>query len=301
MSTASETQAPNYYYLGFIRSWVARRRIAISIACFTALIVFNLAVLRRHPGNPLEFWQWNCGLGFGLILIGLAIRSWSAGTLVKVQELITSGPYALSRNPLYVGSFLMMYGFALIMLDWLSIAFIAGPMSVLYYFQVLNEEKYLAALTPAMVEVHQQTSRFCAHEFNSNWRNGVVSCLAAQSRVPGDCWGPSGIVGLVMLSSLGVAYFKIDAKGLDSRARCECMRESVALSVGASKVDVEELATVKQHMAQVSEITCFQFFGCHLFFRDPLYECSRSLKFIGCWCPLQTLPIDQLNLLDPIT
>ncbi len=206
MSTASETQAPNYYQdLGFIRSWVARRRIAISIACFTALIVFNLAVLRRHPGNPLEFWQWNCGLGFGLILIGLAIRSWSAGTLVKVQELITSGPYALSRNPLYVGSFLMMYGFALIMLDWLSIAFIAGPMSVLYYFQVLNEEKYLAALHPEQWSKYiQQTSRFVPMKFNSNWRNGWSVAQWLRNREYQAIAGALlGIVGLVMLSSLG--------------------------------------------------------------------------------------------------
>ncbi len=47
---------------------------------------------------------------------------------------------------------------------------------------------------------------------------------------------------------------------------CECKKTSLS-PLEQVLVDVEELATVKQHMAQVSEpITCFQFFGCHLFF-----------------------------------
>lgn len=206
MSTATETTTPNYYQdLGFLRSWVARRRIAISIACFTALIVFNLAVLGRRPGNPLAIWEWNCGIGLALIVGGLAIRSWSAGTLVKIQELITAGPYALSRNPLYVGSFLMMYGFALIMSDWLSIAFIAGPMSVLYYFQVLNEEKYLAAIHPEQWGTYvKRTSRFVPLKFNSNWRSGWSTAQWLHNREYQAIFGATiGIVGLILLSQMG--------------------------------------------------------------------------------------------------
>ena len=206
MSTATETTSVSYYQdLGILRSWVARRRIAISIACFTALIVFNLAVLRRHPGNPFAIWQWTSGVGLALILSGLAIRSWSAGTLIKVQELITEGPYALSRNPLYVGSFLMMYGFALIMNDWLSIVFIAGPMSVLYYFQVLNEEKYLGALHPEQWAAYiKRTSRFVPLKFNSNWRSGWSVAQWLHNREYQAILGAViGIVGLFLLNQLG--------------------------------------------------------------------------------------------------
>lgn len=206
MSTASETTVPSYYQdLGVIRSWFARRRIAISIACFTALIVYNLAILHRNPSNPLAIWQWNCGVGLLLILMGLAIRSWSAGTLVKVEELITSGPYSISRNPLYVGSFAMMYGFALIMSDWLSIAFIAGPMFVLYYFQVLNEEKYLAALHPEKWAAYcKETSRFVSLRVNSKWRNGWSFAQWAHNREYQAILGAViGIIGLIVLSRSG--------------------------------------------------------------------------------------------------
>ena len=206
MSTANETVAPlQYQGLGSIRRWMSRRRIAISITCFTALIVFNLAILHRHASNPLAIWQWNSGCGLALIAFGLAIRSWSAGTLNKLQELTTSGPYALTRNPLYVGSFLMMYGFALIMSDWLSIAFIAGPMSVLYYFQVLNEEKHLAACFPNQwTNYTKQTSRFIPSKLNSNWRSGWSVAQWSRNREYQAILGAAiGIFGLIALSTLG--------------------------------------------------------------------------------------------------
>ena len=48
--------------------------------------------------------------GGTLILAGLAIRGWAAGILEKDRELTVSGPYAFSRNPLYLGSFLIGVG-----------------------------------------------------------------------------------------------------------------------------------------------------------------------------------------------
>lgn len=41
---------------------------------------------------------------------GLLIRGWAAGTIHKEEDLTTSGPYAYTRNPLYVGSFLLGIG-----------------------------------------------------------------------------------------------------------------------------------------------------------------------------------------------
>lgn len=46
-------------------------------------------------------------------IIGLGIRAWASGHLRKNQELTTSGPYAHSRNPLYLGTFLLGTGVAI--------------------------------------------------------------------------------------------------------------------------------------------------------------------------------------------
>lgn len=50
-------------------------------------------------------------LALPLIVGGQLIRIWSAGYLTKLSGLVTAGPFALCRNPLYVGSFLITLGY----------------------------------------------------------------------------------------------------------------------------------------------------------------------------------------------
>ncbi len=49
-------------------------------------------------------------VGVVLALFGILLRGWAAGTIHKEEDLTTSGPYAFTRNPLYVGSFLLGIG-----------------------------------------------------------------------------------------------------------------------------------------------------------------------------------------------
>jgi protein-S-isoprenylcysteine O-methyltransferase Ste14 len=116
---------------------------------FTSLILLNVFVLRTVPLNPLEITQPWVAVGQSLLVLGLAIRSWSAGTLMKSRELTTVGPYAVVRNPLYFGSFLMMFGFCILCRDWATLAFVAGPLLILYWVQVQIEEKRMAEMFPA--------------------------------------------------------------------------------------------------------------------------------------------------------
>jgi protein-S-isoprenylcysteine O-methyltransferase Ste14 len=48
--------------------------------------------------------------GAGLSTVGLALRAWAAGSIQKDRELATTGPYAHTRNPLYLGSFFLGAG-----------------------------------------------------------------------------------------------------------------------------------------------------------------------------------------------
>ena len=52
--------------------------------------------------------------GVALVAAGEILRIWAAGHLVKNKELTTTGPYAHVKNPLYLGTFLIMVGLALI-------------------------------------------------------------------------------------------------------------------------------------------------------------------------------------------
>ncbi len=50
--------------------------------------------------------------GAAIAAVGLIIRGAAAGHLRKLETLTTSGPYAWTRNPLYLGSSLLAAGFA---------------------------------------------------------------------------------------------------------------------------------------------------------------------------------------------
>jgi protein-S-isoprenylcysteine O-methyltransferase Ste14 len=50
-------------------------------------------------------------VGGAIALPGLALRAWGTGHLRKNDALATTGPFAYTRNPLYLGSFLMGVGF----------------------------------------------------------------------------------------------------------------------------------------------------------------------------------------------
>ncbi|HKQ62753.1 MAG TPA: isoprenylcysteine carboxylmethyltransferase family protein [Candidatus Polarisedimenticolaceae bacterium] len=52
--------------------------------------------------------------GLPFLVVGEAIRFWAAGHLRKTVELITSGPYRYTRNPLYLGRLLIFVGLCLI-------------------------------------------------------------------------------------------------------------------------------------------------------------------------------------------
>lgn len=51
--------------------------------------------------------------GAAVSILGLVLRAWAAGHIRKNAELATSGPYAHTRNPLYLGSFLLGLGFTI--------------------------------------------------------------------------------------------------------------------------------------------------------------------------------------------
>jgi protein-S-isoprenylcysteine O-methyltransferase Ste14 len=51
--------------------------------------------------------------GAALCALGVALRIWSAGHLVKTARLTRSGPYAYLRHPLYAGTLLIGLGFTL--------------------------------------------------------------------------------------------------------------------------------------------------------------------------------------------
>jgi protein-S-isoprenylcysteine O-methyltransferase Ste14 len=79
-------------------------------------------------------------VGILLAGLGLALRVWASGYLNKGRELATSGPYSWTRNPLYLGSFVMGLGFTVAAASlWLTVLFLV--LFVAVYLPVMKREE----------------------------------------------------------------------------------------------------------------------------------------------------------------
>lgn len=76
--------------------------------------------------------------------LGLVIRGDAAGYLRKDRELATAGPYARTRNPLYLGSAILAAGFMIAGNSIWAAALVALYFSVFYYAVMRNEEEDLS-------------------------------------------------------------------------------------------------------------------------------------------------------------
>jgi protein-S-isoprenylcysteine O-methyltransferase Ste14 len=115
-------------------TWAARWRVPLGFALGIAYLVFC------QPTSRLMLY------GGALAFAGLVLRAWAAGHLDKNQQLAASGPYRYTRNPLYLGSFLMGAGFALAGNRWqLGLAFLVFFLAI-YVPVMRREEAELRAL-----------------------------------------------------------------------------------------------------------------------------------------------------------
>lgn len=90
--------------------------------------------------------SWISIAGGGVIVVvGLALRAYASGHVVKAAELTTTGPYAYTRNPLYLGSIIMAAGFAVAARSlWLAVAMVV-MLAVIYVPVIRFEEQYMRA------------------------------------------------------------------------------------------------------------------------------------------------------------
>lgn len=77
--------------------------------------------------------------GAALALLGVLLRGWAAGTIHKDRELSTGGPYAYTRNPLYLGSLLIGLGVAVASGRW-ELLLLFGAFYAVVYGTVIRTE-----------------------------------------------------------------------------------------------------------------------------------------------------------------
>ena len=126
--------------------WIARwqrvaRRIRVPLGFVTAgLYLFELWHRAPQPAAVAG--------SLALVLPGLWLRGYAAGYVKKNRELTQTGPYAYTRNPLYLGSMLMAAGFAVALLSWLVAVVLAVGFVVIYVPVIASEERFLRTTFP---------------------------------------------------------------------------------------------------------------------------------------------------------
>ena len=86
--------------------------------------------------------------GAPVSLLGLGLRAWAAGCLAKDRELATGGPYAYTRNPLYIGTLLVAVGLVAASRNVLLGALFAAVFTLVYLPVIQNEQQHLRDIFP---------------------------------------------------------------------------------------------------------------------------------------------------------
>ncbi len=124
-------------------------KMRLPITAFCLILGFSIALCSRPRitiNGTLE--QFIDIAGYLLIVSGIGIRLWSISTIAsrKSVQLVTNGPYSLCRNPLYIGTLLISFGF-LCLVQNLTMATLTLPIILLYIFGVVPaEEKVLRSI-----------------------------------------------------------------------------------------------------------------------------------------------------------
>ena len=112
------------------------------------------------------FYLWRASpsaasLAWSLLLVapGILLRAYASGYVKKNAELTVTGPYAYTRNPLYLGTILMAFGFAAASRSLWITALLALLFAVIYAPTIYSEEQFLRATFPAFESYAQRVPR----------------------------------------------------------------------------------------------------------------------------------------------
>ncbi len=127
------------------------RRIRVPLGFLFAVFYFWVA---RPTGRSMA-------MGAIVVVPGLLIRALASGHVRKNESLATSGPYAYTRNPLYLGSLLLGLGFAVAARSWGIGVAVVVMFFAIYVPVIRDEEAFLRRTFPEFEEYARRVPRMC--------------------------------------------------------------------------------------------------------------------------------------------
>lgn len=118
----------------------SRRRVLLSWMFGLVFVLFSTPPSSVSSRTALLFLI----LGIEIAFVGEGMRIWASGYLYKDECLAVSGPFSYTRNPLYVGSFLIGLGFCLATAQPLFLTTFLLFFIFVFISTIMNEERVLS-------------------------------------------------------------------------------------------------------------------------------------------------------------
>jgi protein-S-isoprenylcysteine O-methyltransferase Ste14 len=176
----------------------------------------NWSSVARRIRVPLGFifaalFLWLAHPTWGSILIGAAfavggvcLRAAASGHVRKNAELTTTGPYAYTRNPLYLGSILIAGGFSIASRSWIVVAICLALFSAIYLPVIRSEEQFLRAQFLGFDKYCQRVPRLFPRlrAASGASRGGFSRALYLQHREYNAALGTAAMLGALVAKLL---------------------------------------------------------------------------------------------------
>jgi protein-S-isoprenylcysteine O-methyltransferase Ste14 len=116
----------------------------------TALIILPIVLVLARPV------PFSIAAGICLCATGLGIRAWAAGHIKKEKELAVSGPYRYTRNPLYLGNFILGSSVAVGANSWWDVLLLVVYFGLFYPPVLIEEHRRMRRLFPEEYEEYKK-------------------------------------------------------------------------------------------------------------------------------------------------
>lgn len=171
------------------------RRIRVPLGFLFAAVYLWLA----KPTRPSFF------VGALIALPGLFLRAFASGHVQKNEQLATTGPYAYSRNPLYLGSLIMAIGFGVAARSiWIVVLMVIFFLAI-YLPVIRSEEKYLRRTFPEFEEYCRRVPRWLRLWPGSHTAGEFSWDLYNRHR---EYNATLGMAGILLLLGLKMRFFR---------------------------------------------------------------------------------------------
>jgi protein-S-isoprenylcysteine O-methyltransferase Ste14 len=132
------------------RTWsTIARRIRVPLG-------FAFAVLYLWLARPTIA---SLAIGVLIAIPGVVVRALASGHVRKNEQLTTTGPYAYTRNPLYLGSFIIAAGFGVAARSWLIGLVMLVFFGAVYLPVIRSEETFLRQTFPEFADYAARVPR----------------------------------------------------------------------------------------------------------------------------------------------